>query len=575
MLANFAHDERSRAMLVNHHNLPYPVNEPIQEYAPGSVERTLLREEIERQCRTLQDIPLIIGGQTIPTTEKIPITCPHDHGQILGYYHPATATHAKMAITAALQAKLGWEAMPMEDRAAIFLKAADKLARQYRYVINAATMLGQSKNVHQAEIDSACELIDFFRFNVFYMQQLYVAQQALANAPHSWSRVESRPLEGFVLAISPFNFTAIGGNLATAPAMLGNVVIWKPASTAVLSTWYIMQILQESGLPDGVITMLPGRGSEISPPLMDHPALAGVHFTGSTATFNTIWQHTGTNLAKNLYRTYPRLVGETGGKGFIVAHRDADPLELSVALFRGAFEYQGQKCSAASRAYLPQSLWPEVLARLHSMAKASRVGNIADFGSFMGAVIDRAAFENIVNYIEYAKRAPDATIVLGGDYDDHIGYFIQPTVILTSNPHFKSLEEEIFGPVLTIYTYEDQRYEETLRLIDQTSPYALTGAVFSRDRFAIRQALDILKNAAGNFYINDKPTGAVVGQQPFGGARMSGTNDKAGSMLNLLRWVSPRTIKENFSPSHQHAYPHMAEEIAPIAATRPRQTPPV
>lgn len=545
---------------MSNQNLPQPINEPIYQYTPGSPERAALKAELNRQLSTRVEIPIIIGGREIRTGKTVNIVCPHDHQHILGCYHVADSALAVQAVESALAAKAQWEALPFEERAAVFLKAADKVSGEYRYVISAATMLGQSKNVYQAKIDSVCELIDFLRFNVFFMQQIY-SQQPIANTPGTWSRLEYRPLEGFVFAIAPFNFTAISGNLSTAPAMLGNTVILKPASTAVLSAWYVMKVLKESGLPDGVINFLPGSGREIGNPVLDHPALAGVHFTGSTGTFNNIWKRTGDNLTSGVYRTYPKLVGETGGKDFVIAYPDADVDEVAVGLFRGAFEYQGQKCSAASRAYMPKSLWSNVLNSLKIMASEINMGDVADFETFMGAVIDRDSFDNIVSYIEFAKKANDAQIVVGGSYDASKGYFIQPTVIETVNPHFKSMEEEIFGPVLTVYVYEDSEYEATLDLLDRTSPYALTGAVFASDRRAIQLATQKLRHAAGNFYINDKPTGAVVGQQPFGGARMSGTNDKAGSLMNLMRWVSARTIKETFNPARQHGYPHMKREI--------------
>lgn len=539
---------------------PHPVNEPIKSYAPNSPEKLLLKKEIERQKKNQVEIPIIIGGQEIKTNDTEEIRSPHDRTCKLGVFHKANKEHVQMAISAAKNAQKNWAAMPFEERAAIFLKAADLLASpRYRYILNAATMLGQSKNPMQAEIDSACELIDFFRFNVYYMSQIYQGQP-MVNPQNNWNRLEYRPLEGFVLAITPFNFTAIGGNLPTAPAMLGNVCVWKPASTAMLSAYYIMKLLKEAGLPDGVINMIPGKGSDIGGIALNHRDFAGIHFTGSTQVFNNMWKTIGENLAKGVYKNYPRIVGETGGKDFIIAYKDSDARALAVACVRGAFEYQGQKCSAASRAYIPQSLWPKVQSEMGKMLEEIRVGDVTDFRTFVGAVIDKNSFDNIVSYIEYAKKASDATIVFGGKYDDSKGYFIHPTVITTTNPKFKLLEEEIFGPVLTIFVYEDNKFDETLQLVDETSPYALTGAIFAQDRAIIKKMSDALRNAAGNFYINDKPTGAVVGQQPFGGSRASGTNDKAGSYLNLIRWLNVRTIKENFVPITDYDYPHMKEE---------------
>lgn len=461
-------------------------------------------------------------------------------------------------MAAAVIAKSNWERAPWEERAAVFLKAADLLAGRYRYEIVAATMLGQSKNVFQAELDAACELVDYLRFNIAYLSQIY-AEQPNIQAPGSWTRIEYRPLDGFVFAVTPFNFTAIGGNLPTAPALMGNTVVWKPASTAVLSSYLVMRILIEAGLPPGVINFIPGPGSEIGDPVLDHPGLAGVHFTGSNKAFDAIWHRVAVNVKGGIYRNYPRLVGETGGKDFVVASPDAEPETLATALFRGAFEYQGQKCSATSRAYIPKSLWPEIKGRISALAAGIRVGDVADFRTFMGAVIDKAAYDGIVSIIEFARSSREAEIVIGGAHDDSRGYFIDPTVIATTNPKFKTMEEEIFGPVLTVYVYPDGEFERTLDLVDETSPYALTGAVFSRDRAAIRLAVEKLTHAAGNFYINDKTTGATVGQQPFGGARLSGTNDKAGNHLNLIRWTSPRTIKENFDPPRDVSYPHMSE----------------
>ncbi len=536
--------------------IPTPVNEPIKSYAPGTPERAALQKELERQLAEPVDAPLVIGGKEFRTGRTRPIPCPHDHKAVLGAYHLGDRDSAEAAIKAAMAARKDWMSTPWEHRAAIFLRAADLLATRYRYIINAATMLGQSKTAIQAEIDAACELIDYLRFNPSFAQKIY-GEQITNNAEYSWSRLEYRPLEGFVFAVTPFNFTAIAGNLPTAPAMMGNVVVWKPASTATLSAYYLMKIFQEAGLPDGVINLVYGSGGSVADPIVDNRDFAALHFTGSTGVFNSIWKRVGENVTRNVYKSYPRLVGETGGKDFVFANKDADVQALSVALFRGSYEYQGQKCSAASRAYVPASIWPEVKSRLAEMAGTAGVGDVRDFRNFMGAVIDKSSFDNIVSYIEHARKAADASIVIGGEYDDSKGHFIKPTVIETSNPHFKSMEEEIFGPVLTVYVYEDAKVDEALTLLDETSPYALTGAIFARDRAFIEKASVKLMHAAGNFYINDKPTGAVVGQQPFGGARMSGTNDKAGSFLNLLRWTSPRTIKENFLAPLDYTYPHM------------------
>jgi 1-pyrroline-5-carboxylate dehydrogenase len=537
----------------------YPINEPILEYIPGSPERANLKKALQEQLDTSVEVPLIIGGKEVKTGKTKPMICPHNHSKQLGVFHQGNTETVNQAIEAALAARPAWEAMPWEERAAIFYKAADLISTRYRGKLNAVTMLNQSKNVMQAEIDSACEIIDFLRFNCYYMHQIY-SEQPMAASKGTWSRTEHRPLEGFVFAVTPFNFTAIGGNLPTAPAMLGNVVVWKPASTAVLAAYTFMQILKEAGLPDGVINLVPGSGATIGDPVLASPHLAGIHFTGSTGVFNNIWKTIGENLSKNIYRTYPRIVGETGGKDFVIAYKDANVDEVSVGLFRGAFEYQGQKCSAASRAYIPQSMWPKVVENLNRYASEINMGDVTDFTTFMGAVIDKNSYDNIVSYIEHAKKASDAKIVVGGNYDDSTGYFVAPTVIETTNPKYKSIEEEIFGPVLTVYVYPDDKFEETCELLDQTSIYALTGAVFAKDRGIIELAKQKLRNAAGNFYINDKPTGAVVGQQPFGGARMSGTNDKAGSYLNMIRWVSARTIKENFVSPRDYTYPHMQQE---------------
>lgn len=537
-------------------HIPVPENEPVLQYAPGSPEKITLKAEIERLKSQKIEIPIIIGGKEIKTGEMGKCVCPHDHQHVLGEYHNAGEKEVDLAIEAALKARKSWAAMPTEARASIFIKAAELLSGPWRPVLNAATMLNASKTVVQAEIDSACELIDFLRINPFYMQKIY--NQQPNSSKGCWNYVEQRPLEGFVFAVTPFNFASIAGNLPTAPAMMGNVVLWKPASSTVYIAYFIMKLLEEAGLPPGVINLVPGPGSKIGNPVLESPDLSGIHFTGSTATFRSMWQTTGSGVRK--YKMWPRIVGETGGKDFVVAHPTAEIESLSVALVRGAFEYQGQKCSAASRAYLPKSIWPEVKKYLIDMVKEIKMGSPEDFTNFMCAVIDKKAFATITGYINYAKENDGFEFVTGGDYDDSKGYFINPTIILSEDPHSKLMEEEIFGPVLTIYLYDDEKFEETLHLCDATSPYGLTGAIFSQDREAIVLATDILQDAAGNFYINDKPTGAVVSQQPFGGSRASGTNDKAGSMLNLQRWASPRTIKENFVPPKDFKYSHMDEE---------------
>jgi 1-pyrroline-5-carboxylate dehydrogenase len=549
---------RVDAMETNRCQAPAPTNERAREYGPGSDDKRRLKQALKRFTGQPVEIPLVIGGADVATGQRKDIRCPHDQAAVLGSYHAGGREEAMAAVAAALAARGDWERAPWMDRAAIFLKTADLLAGRYRYDIIAATMLGQSKNVIQAELDAACELADYLRFNVASMSRIY-AEQPDHQAPGSWTRLDFRPLDGFVFAVTPFNFTAIGGNLPTAPAMMGNTVVWKPASTAVLSSYVFMRILTEAGLPPGVINMVPGCGSDIGDPVVDHKDLAGVHFTGSNGVFDVLWHRVGVNVKEKVYRNYPRLVGETGGKGFLIAAPDANPEVVATALFRGAFEYQGQKCSAASRAYIPQSLWPRIKTLLSDLASSVLVGDVTDFRTFMGAVIDRAAFDSIISAIEYARASNEADIVIGGTYDDRRGYFIWPTVIETAAPRFKTMEEEIFGPVLTVYVFPDRAFEPTLDLVDTTSPYALTGAVFSKDRKALRLALEKLRHAAGNIYVNDKPTGAVVGQQPFGGARMSGTNDKAGSSFNLIRWTSPRTIKENFDPPRDSFYPHMAE----------------
>jgi len=538
---------------------PRPVNEKVRDYGPGSEDKRLLKLELKRQAENPVEVPLIIGGAPVPTGRTGRIVCPHDHGQELGVYHMGTPETIGRAIGAAAAAKDSWQRLPWEDRAAVFLKAADLLAGPYRHVMNAATMLGQSKTVYQAEIDAGCELTDYLRFNVSYVCRIYSAQPEFS-PQGSWNKLEYRPLDGFVFAVAPFNFTSIGGNLPTAPAMMGNTVIWKPASSAVLSAYYFMKILLEAGLPEGVINMVPGTGAEIANPVIDHRGLAGLHFTGSTGTFIYIWNRVAENLSKRVYRNYPRLVGETGGKDFILACPDADIDELAAAMFRGSFEYQGQKCSASSRAYIPESIWHNVLACLSDMAQQARVGDVRDFRNFMGAVIDRSAFDRITRYIDEARASRTSEVVIGGEADASRGFFIRPTVIRTDDPRSRGMTEEIFGPVLTVYVYPDRKFDETLNLVDTTSPYALTGSIFGRDRAMIRAALDRLSQAAGNVYINDKPTGAVVGQQPFGGGRLSGTNDKAGGYFNMLRWTSPQAVKENFTPPKDPFYPHMSEE---------------
>jgi 1-pyrroline-5-carboxylate dehydrogenase len=534
--------------------VPAPRNEPVLAFTPGSPERKTLRAQLDRMAGEVIEIAPRIGGRRVATGRTSEAVMPHDHRHVLAVWHKAGASEVQRAIDAAGAAHREWSRMPWQERAAIFLRAADLLAGPYRMTLNAATMLGQSKTAHQAEIDAACELIDFWRFNVAWAEEIY-RQQPLSS-PGAWNRLEHRALEGFVFAVTPFNFTSIGGNLPTAPAILGNTVVWKPASSALYSAHFIMEILEAAGLPSGVINMLPGAGGEVGEPALASPALAGIHFTGSTATFQGMWETVGRNIKR--YRSYPRLVGETGGKDFVFAHASADVPALATALTRGAFEYQGQKCSAASRAFIPSSLWHEVRDRLLEQVSAIRVGDPADFTNFMGAVIDANAFSTIKSYIEFARQSADAEILAGGGCDDGKGYFVEPTVVLAKRPDLKLMREEIFGPVLTVWVYEDRDLDRALEICDTGSPYALTGSVFARDRSAIIRIAEALSNAAGNFYINDKPTGAVVGQQPFGGARASGTNDKAGSVLNLLRWVSPRAIKETFAPPSDFRYPFMA-----------------
>lgn len=536
--------------------IPYPKNEPVRAYAPGSAEKKSLKTTLSELKKMEIEIPVIIGGQEVKTGNMGECRCPHNHKHLLATYHKAGEKEVNMAIEAALEAREKWATMRWDARAAIFLKAADLLAGPYRDIFNAATMLGQSKTVFQAEIDSACELIDFWRFNPYYMQQIYMQQPE--SSAGCWNYLEQRPLEGFIFAVTPFNFTSIAGNLPTAPAMLGNVVLWKPASSAVYPAYYMMKLWKEAGLPDGVINMLPGPGGAVGNPVMNSEFLAGIHFTGSTAVFQNMWRTIGQNIQK--YHTYPRIVGETGGKDFIFVHSSADVEAVATAIVRGAFEYQGQKCSAASRAYIPENIWSDLKERLPEEVKKIKMGDPEDFTNFMCAVIDKGAFDTISEYIDYAKNADDAEFLTGGNYDDSKGYFIEPTIVVTTNPKFRLIEEEIFGPVMTVYVYPDNEYQKTLELCDETSPYGLTGAIFAQNREAINEAMDKLVHAAGNFYINDKPTGAVVGQQPFGGSRASGTNDKAGSMINLQRWITPRTIKENFVPPKSFGYPHMSEK---------------
>jgi 1-pyrroline-5-carboxylate dehydrogenase len=544
----------SIAAFAGRRRVPPPVNDPNRTYAPGTPERAELKTRLETMAKEHVDMPLIIGGADVRTGSLGQSVMPHAHRHVLGEYHKACEVHVTAAIDAAAKASREWASWPWEDRAAVFLKAAELLATSWRPTLNAATMLGQSKTAFQAEIDAASETIDFWRFNVHYAQEILDDQPT--SGPGVWNQVEYRPLEGFVYAISPFNFTAIGGNLPTAPAMMGNTVVWKPASAAMLSAHYLMRLWQEAGLPPGVINLVSGDAAMISRVVLSHRDLAGVHFTGSTEVFNSMWETIGRSMAT--YRSYPRIVGETGGKDFIVAHPSADPQALAVAAVRGAFEYQGQKCSAASRLYLPRSLWTDVRDRMVAMMGEIKMGDVRDFRNFMGAVIDKRAFEKISSYIDDARQ--NAKIVAGGGADASDGYFIQPTLVEAPSPEYRLLCEEIFGPVLTVYAYPDDQWLQTLEVIDRTSPYALTGAVFSQDRAGVREALSGLRNSAGNFYINDKPTGAVVGQQPFGGARGSGTNDKAGSKLNLLRWTSARVVKETFNPPRDYRYPFMAAE---------------
>ncbi len=535
--------------------VPKPVNEPVLTYAPGSPEKQSLKAKLHEMLKREVEIPLIIGGEEVHTGSTAKVVCPHDQRQMLGVCHQAGAKEVEQAVTAARNAWRSWSEMPWEARAAIFLKAAELLSGPWRDTLNASTMLNQSKSVFQSEIDAACEMIDFLRFNCASMQHIY--DQQPSSSKGIWNYVEYRALEGFIFAVTPFNFTSTGGNLATAPAMMGNVVLWKPASTAVLSSYYIMKLLEAAGLPPGVINFIPGRGSEVGDPVLASPDFSGLYFTGSNSVFDGLWESANRNIRR--YRGYPHLVGETGGKDFVFAHASADVDALATALVRGAYEYQGQKCSAASRAYIPRSLWPRLKDRMLAEIAEIRMGDPVDFRNFMNAVIDRSAFNTIMSYITYAKESREAQVLCGGKGDSSKGYFIEPTLVLTENPRFRLMSEEIFGPVLTVYVFEDTKLHETMELCDTTSPYALTGSIFCNDRRVIVEMTARLRHAAGNFYINDKPTGAVVGQQPFGGGRASGTNDKVGSQLSLLRWTSPRAIKENYDPPRHFPYPFMGE----------------
>lgn len=542
-------------MATGFYNVPKAVNEPVKSYSPNSPERKELLATYKKMYNEKVDIPFYIGAKEIRTGKTVSIHPPHDHKHTVGHFHTAEKSHIEEAVTVALNARKKWAATPWQDRAAIFLKAAELLAGPYRARMNAATMIGQSKNVFQAEIDAACEMIDFFRFNVEFMTEIYANQPI--SAPGIWNRMEYRALEGFVYAITPFNFTSIAGNLPASPAMMGNVVIWKPARTQIYSAQIIMELFKEAGLPDGVINMVTGNSAMITEVVLDSKHFSGIHFTGSTGVFNSFWEQIGKNVNEGKYISYPRIVGETGGKDFVWMHASADSKQVATALSRGAFEYQGQKCSAASRAYIPKSKWNDVKTYLQDDLKSMKMGSPEDTSNFINAVIDDRAFDKLSKYIDNAKKDKNAEIIAGGNYDNSVGYFIEPTVILTTDPNYATMCTELFGPVLTIYVYEDAKWEETLALVDSTSPYALTGAIFSADRYVIDTATNALENAAGNFYINDKPTGAVVGQQPFGGARGSGTNDKAGSVWNLLRWVSNRTIKETFVPPTDYRYPFL------------------
>jgi 1-pyrroline-5-carboxylate dehydrogenase len=537
---------------------PEPRNEPVNDYAPGSPERAELQQRLRELERERIEIPLVIGGKDVTTQETFEAVEPHRKSHVLADVHAGGPAEVEQAIAAAREARHDWARLPWEERAAVFLRAAELLAGPWRATLNAATMLGQSKTAHQAEIDAACELTDFFRFNVEFMTRIYKEQPN--SAPGTWNRLEYRPLEGFIFAVTPFNFTAISGNLPSAPALMGNTVVWKPASTAAFSAYFVMRLFQEAGLPDGVINLVYGPGATIGDAALASPELAGIHFTGSTTVFNSMWKTVGSNVGD--YRNYPRIVGETGGKDFIVAHPSADVEAVATAIVRGSFEYQGQKCSAASRVYAPSNLWPELRDRLADEVKELKVGDVSDFSNFMGAVIDSKSLATQRAAIEEAKSAAKAKVLVGGGIEDEEGFFVEPTVIETEDPNFRTMREELFGPVVTAFVYPENKWDDTLELVDRTAPYGLTGAVFARDRAAIEDANDKLEYAAGNFYVNDKPTGAVVGQQPFGGARASGTNDKAGSMWNLIRWVSPRTIKETFVPPKDYRYPYMADDGA-------------
>ncbi len=538
------------------YKVPQAKNEPIKPYTPSSPEREELKETLRRFMKEKKDIPMHIGGKEVRTGKTVAISPPHNHKHVVGHYHKGDKSHVKKAIDAAMKAKDDWSNMPWEQRAAIFLRAADLMAGPYRAAMNAATMIGQSKNVFQAEIDAVCELVDFYRFNVQFMTEIY--HQQPESPAQTWNRTEHRPLEGFVFALTPFNFTSIAGNLPSAPALMGNTVVWKPSNTQIYAANLIMEIYEKAGLPPGVINLVYVSGPEAGDVIFSHRDFGGIHFTGSTDVFNGIWKTVANNIDK--YKSYPRLVGETGGKDFIVAHASADPKTVAVAMARGAFEYQGQKCSAASRAYIPASIWKDVKKYLCDDLASFKMGDVEDFSNFINAVIDEKSFDKIATYITNAKKDSRSTIIAGGKFDKSRGYFIQPTVIQTTDPYYTTMCEEIFGPVLTVYVYDDKKFSQTLDIVDKTSGYALTGAILARDRDAIMLATKKLTHAAGNFYVNDKPTGAVVGQQPFGGARKSGTNDKAGSMINLLRWVSPRSIKENFVPPTDYRYPFLQEE---------------
>jgi len=538
------------------YRVPVPINEPIYSYSPGTPERKALKDKLAAMSAERIEIPIVIGGKEIRTGDTATQVMPHKHGHVLATWHKAGPKEVERAIQAATEARREWGSWNFEDRASVFLKAADLLASTWRTTIGASTMLNQSKTAHQSEIDAVCETIDFLRFNVHFAEQIYGNQPA--NAPGMWNRMDYRPLEGFVYTVTPFNFTSIGGNLSSAPALMGNSVIWKPASSTVFSNYQIFKLFEAAGLPPGVINFVPGNAGPISDGLLNHAELGGIHFTGSTEVFQMMWRTVGENISK--YRTYPRLVGETGGKDFILAHASADPAALATAIIRGGFEYQGQKCSAASRVYIPDNVWDRIKERLIETTNAISMGDVSDFRNFMGAVIDRASFKKLSGYIEEARRSNDAQIIAGGEADDSVGYFIRPTLIQAKRPDYRTMCEELFGPVLTLYVYPEKQWKEILSIVDTTSPYGLTGGVFATDRTAVVDANRALRFAAGNFYINDKPTGAVVGQQPFGGSRASGTNDKAGSMMNLLRWVSARTIKENFVPPTDYRYPFMGEE---------------